>query len=301
MDDTSRGTPRLGLVGAGPWARMFTGPMLAASRAATFAGVWARRPEAAQDVAAAHGVTAVDDLDELFATCDGVVFSLPPDVQATLAAQAARAGVAVLLDKPVGLDTGQATELAAVIDETGVTSQVILTNRYYDSMRSFLAEAASFDGYGGRASFFGNGCVPGTYFATPWRLEQGGLLDLGPHVLDALDAAIGTIVDIRARGDAHRLVLLECEHEGGRISQAALSATSNQPGGLAVEVLGLDGGIGFDAAAFAPEQARAEFATAMRRIVDEFVGCIARREPHPLDVHRGLHLQRLIDRAATQL
>ncbi|MEZ5249692.1 MAG: hypothetical protein R2713_10900 [Ilumatobacteraceae bacterium] len=96
-------------------------------------------------------------------------------------------------------------------------------------------------------------------------------------------------------------MLLECEHDGGRLSQAALSATSNQPGGLAVEVLGLDGGIGFDAAAFAADQACAEFATAMRRIVDEFVDCIGRRESHPLDVHRGLHLQRLIDRAAAQL
>ncbi len=38
--------------------------------------------------------------------------------------------------------------------------------------------------------------MPGTYFATPWRLEQGGLLDLGPHVLDGL---VGTA----ARGGTH--------------------------------------------------------------------------------------------------
>jgi len=222
-------------------------------------------------------------------------------VQAELAGRAARAGKAVLLDKPVGLNTAEAEELASAIDAAGVISQVIFTNRYYDSMRTFLEEARMFDSYGGRASFFGNGCVPGSYFATPWRLQQGGLLDLGPHVIDGLDAALGTIVGITARGDAQKIVLLECEHENGRVSQAALSATSNQNGGLAVEVHGLDGNRRFDAAAFTPEQMVAEVRTAQRRIVAEFAEAVRTATRHPLDIHRGLHLQRLIDTAAAQL
>ncbi len=292
---------RMGLVGAGPWGHLFTGPMLANSPDVDFVGVWARRPEAAAELAAAHHVEAFTDLDALFEACDGVTFSLPPDVQAELASRAARAGKAVLLDKPVGLNTAQAEQLAGAIDDAGVTSQVIFTNRYYDSMRAFLDVARSFDSYGGRASFFGNGCVPGTFFATPWRLEQGGLLDLGPHVLDGLDAALGRIVGISARGDASKIVLLECEHENGRLSQAALSATSNQNGGLAVEVHGLDGRHTFDAAAFHHEQMSAEVRTAQRRIVSEFVQAVRSGVPHELDIHRGLHLQRLIDTAAAQL
>jgi predicted dehydrogenase len=292
---------RVGLVGAGPWGHLFTGPMLAQSPDCDFVGVWARRPDAATELATTHGVTAFTDLDALFDACDAVTFSLPPDVQVELAGRAARAGKAVLLDKPVGLNTAQAEALAGEIDDAGVISQVIFTNRYYDSMRIFLDEARRFDSYGGRASFFGNGCVPGTYFATPWRLEQGGLLDLGPHVLDGLDAAIGTIVGVRARGDAHALVLLECEHENGRLSQAALSATSNQNGGLAVEVHGLDGQHRFDAAAFSAKEMAAEVQNAQRRIVSEFAQSVLSRTPHELDIHRGLHLQRLIDDAAAQL
>jgi predicted dehydrogenase len=292
---------RMGLVGAGPWGHLFTGPMLAASPDVDFVGVWARRPEAAGELAATHEVEAYTDLDALFEACDAVTFSLPPDVQAELAGRAARAGKAVLLDKPVGLNTVQAEELASAIDAAGVISQVIFTNRYYDSMRTFLEEARMFDSYGGRASFFGNGCVPGSYFATPWRLQQGGLLDLGPHVLDGLDAALGTIVGITARGDAQKIVLLECEHENGRVSQAALSATSNQNGGLAVEVHGLDGNRRFDAAAFTQEQMVVEVRTAQRRIVAEFAEAVRTATPHPLDIHRGLHLQRLIDTAAAQL
>jgi predicted dehydrogenase len=296
---------RIGLVGAGPWGHLFTGPMLAKAAAAnsdvTFVGVWARRHEAAEELAGRHEVAAYEDLDALIESCDALTFSLPPNVQAELAARAARAGKAVLLDKPVGLDAGQADSLAAAIDEAGVISQIILTNRYYDSMRAFLEKTATFDSFGGRASFFGNGCVPGSYFGTPWRLAEGGLLDLGPHVLDGLDAALGTIVAIRATGDPLRLVLLECEHDNGRISQATLSASSNQNGGLMVEVVGLQGGLVFDASRFSPEQGAAEYETAQRRIIEEFVACVRSGTPHPLDVHRGVHLQRLIDDAASQL
>ena len=292
---------RIGLVGAGPWGQLFTGPMLARSPDVDFVGIWARRPEAADELATTHGVAPYANLDGLFADCDAVTFSVPPNVQADLAARAAHAGKAVLLDKPVGANVAQAEALASAIDESGVVSQVIFTNRYFDAMRSFLDAAHRFDSYGGRASFFGNGCVPGTFFGTPWRIAEGGLLDLGPHVLDGLDAALGRIVDIRATGNAFRLVLLECEHENGCVSQAALSANSNQNRGLAVEVHGLEGGLTFDSGAFTPEQVATEFATAERRIVSEFAAAVASNTPHELDVHRGLHLQRLIDIAASQL
>jgi predicted dehydrogenase len=45
----------------------------------------------------------------------------------------------------------------------------------------------------------------------------------------------------------------------------------------------------------------AEARTAQRRIVEEFAHAVRTATPHPLDIHRGLHLQRLIDAAAAQL
>ena len=292
---------RMGLVGAGPWAHMFTGPMLAASEDVDFVGIWSRRPEPAAELAQHHEVRAFTDLDQLFAACDAVTFSVPPSVQATLATQAATAGLAVLLDKPVGSTLAEAEALATAIDAAGVISQVIFTNRYFDSTREFMSQARAFDSYGGRAAFFGDGCVPGTYFATPWRIAEGGLLDLGPHVLDSLDAALGTIVSVKASGDPQRLVLLECEHDNGRISQAALSATTQQAGGLIVEVHGLDGKLSLDVSAFSPEKSAAEFATAQRTILGEFAAAVRTGVSHELDVHRGVHLQRLIDDASRQL
>ena len=46
MDDAER----VGLVGAGPWAGLFTAPLLAAGPACTLTAVWARRSELAEQL-----------------------------------------------------------------------------------------------------------------------------------------------------------------------------------------------------------------------------------------------------------
>jgi predicted dehydrogenase len=292
---------RVGLVGAGPWAKLFTGPMITASDHLDLVGIWARRPAAASELASTLGTSAVADIDALIDDVDALAFALPPDVQAELAGRAARAGKAVLLDKPIGLHVAQAASLVDAIERAGVVSQVILTNRYLPSMREYLARLGEFSAYGARAAFFGNGCLPGTYFATPWRLEQGGLLDLGPHVIDALQASLGPIIDIEARGHPFEMVFLTCTHSDGRLSQAALSATTDVAGGLLIEVYGAAGRLGFDAGAMSPEQNAAEFTAAQRTITIEFAEHVRSGTPHPLDAAHALELQRLIDRAAAQL
>src|SRR6185437_3566967 len=69
---------RCGLVGTGYWARITHAPALASTPGIEFAAVWGRDPQAARTLAAAHGATAHADLDELLASVDAVVFSVPP-------------------------------------------------------------------------------------------------------------------------------------------------------------------------------------------------------------------------------
>ena len=165
------GAVRVGLVGAGPWAGLFTAPLLAAGPECTLSAVWARRADRAEELAVRHAATAVGSFDELLDSCEAVAFAVPPDVQAELAGRAARAGVAVLLDKPIAFDTDAAERLSDIVGERGVVSQMILTNRYRPSMRAFLADAAGFEASAGRATFLGDGAVAGGYFATPWRMR----------------------------------------------------------------------------------------------------------------------------------
>jgi predicted dehydrogenase len=208
----------------------------------------------------------------------------------------------VLLDKPIGMTLPQAQQLAGVIADAGVISQVVLTNRYLPAMRQFLTESAGFVAHGGSATFLGGGAMEGHYFGTPWRLEQGGLIDLGPHVLDSLDAALGTIIDITAVGDPMGTVVLNCRHQNGVVSSAVMSGTTPvEPSGLRIELYGRSGRLSLDTGWPDPEETGRQFGAAMASIASEFAHAVRTGEPHPLDAQRGLHLQRLIQMATDSL
>ena len=133
---------RVGLVGAGPWAEMFTAPLLAQAPDLSLAGVWARRPEAAAAVARQHDSVAVDTFEALLDECDAVAFNVPPDVQASLAVTAAEAGKHLLLEKPVAFSVADAEAVAAAADSAGVATQLMLTYRFTDQVKAFVAETS---------------------------------------------------------------------------------------------------------------------------------------------------------------
>ncbi|MDX3072870.1 Gfo/Idh/MocA family protein [Streptomyces sp. NPDC088354] len=278
---------RVGLIGAGPWARTMHARMLAAGPETRLTAVWARRPEAAQEIADAYGTVAAGSPEELFDRCEAVAFAVPPAVQAELAVRAAKAGKAVLLEKPLGPDLAAARAVADAVAEAGVVSQMVLTKRYHPVTRDFLRRARDTRVVGARSCYL-HGAFLGGEFATGWRLEQGALLDLGPHLIDLLDAAIGPITAIRATGDPRRWVELTCEHENGAVSQASLSGSVNLPKARTrVELLGPGGELTYDTAGIDHEECwpvlRAEFAEAVRT-----------GRPGELDAARGLRLQELI-------
>jgi predicted dehydrogenase len=293
---------RVGLVGAGPWAELFTAPVLARGPECALDAVWARRDEQARRVADRHGAMVAGSFDELLATCEAIAFAVPPGVQADLAARAAATGLPVLLDKPIGLELHDAERLADAVASSGVVSQLVLTNRYRPSMRTFLETGAAFGARAGRATFIAGGAILGSAFATPWRLERGGVLDVGPHVLDALDAALGPIVEVQAAGDPLGVVAVTCTHRDGAISQATVSVTTPvEPGGLVVELFGPGGRLALDTTAGAADDQRRDMDAAMAAIPAEFASAVRSGIAHPLDVQRGLHLQRLIDAIHRQL
>ncbi|MFF2852230.1 Gfo/Idh/MocA family protein [Streptomyces sp. NPDC058001] len=278
---------KVGLVGAGPWARAAHAPMLAAGPETELTAVWARRPDAALELATAYGAAVAGSFDELLDRCEAVAFAVPPDVQAELAVRAAKAGRALLLEKPLGLDLAAARRVAEAAGDAGVVTQLVLTNRYLPETRRFLAAARERDVLGARACCL-HGAFLGGDFATPWRLEHGAVLDLGPHLLDLLDASVGPIVSLRATGDPRRWVELTCEHENGAISQASLSGAVALPEGRTrVELFGQGPELVFDAAGLDHSVCwptlRGEFGTAVRTGVSSDV-----------DVRRGLRLQELL-------
>ena len=100
--------------------------------------------------------------------------------------------------------------------------RLVLTKRYHPVTREFLSRAEGLEVTGARSCYL-HGAFLGGELATPWRLEQGALLDLGPHLLDLLDEAVGPIASVRGTGDSRRWIELTCEHTNGAVSQASLS------------------------------------------------------------------------------
>ncbi|GGN88910.1 hypothetical protein GCM10011579_083090 [Streptomyces albiflavescens] len=281
---------RVGLVGAGPWARAVHARVLAAGPETLLTSVWARRPEAARETAVPYAAAVAATFEELLDDCEAVAFAVPPAVQAELAARAAKAGKALLLEKPIALDLLSAQRLVDAVDAAGVVSQLVLTNRYHPVTREFLKAAQRVDHVGARSCCL-SGAFLGGDFATPWRLEHGALLDLGPHILDLLDAALGPIVRVRGAGDVRRWIELTCEHESGAVSQASLSGSVELERGITrVELFGRHPELVFDSGALDHEESwpvlRREFATAVRT-----------GQSGTLDARRGLYLQTLMAEA----
>ncbi|MCW2887586.1 MAG: hypothetical protein QOE54_3816 [Streptosporangiaceae bacterium] len=283
----------VGLVGAGPWADMVHAPTLAAGPDTRLAGVWARRPEASAELAAKRGVPSFVRLEELFDSCEAVAFSVPPDVQADLAARAARAGKAVLLEKPLAMDLEGARRLTDAIGEAAVASQMVFTLRYSGAARAFLDQVRGLQAFGGYGSFVSS-VLSGGPFATPWRLERGALLDLGPHIVDLLDAALGRVVGVRAHGNPLGWVGLMLEHEGGAVSEASVSmAGAGELPPARIEVYGRQGHAVLDWSKVGDEA----FAT----MVAEFASTVRNGGGHPLDARHGLRIQEILASAEAQL
>ena len=288
------GPVRVGVVGAGPWAKLFHAPMFAKCPETELVGVWARRPEAAEELAASHRVRAFGRFEEMLEHVDALSFAVPPDVQADLAGKAALAGKALLLEKPIALDLGRAQEFVDIVDETGVPTQMVLTWRYADSVLEFIETCHLIEPLGGRGHFLTGGLLGGGIFETPWRVEMGPLFDLGPHVLDLLDAALGPIREVSARGDVHRWIGIQLVHESGAVSEASITAYSVlDPPCAGVEVYSADGVHEVDTVGLA--------IFAVERIALEFADTARSRRPHQLDANHGLRLQKLIDAAAQDL
>ncbi|MEU8520297.1 Gfo/Idh/MocA family oxidoreductase [Streptomyces sp. NPDC048577] len=290
-------TPRIGLLGTGPWAERTHAPVLAAHPGVEFSGVWGRRPEAAAELAAARGTRAYDDVDALFAASDAVALALPPDVQAPLAVRAAEAGCHVLMDKPVATTAPGARDVARAVERAGVASVVFCTLRFAEPTARWIDDQAAAGGWFlGEAHWLGALFAPGAtsaYAASPWRREKGGLWDVGPHVLSVYLPVLGDVTEITSvpgPADTSHLVL---RHASGASSTATL--TLSAPPEAAEAALTLYGTRGKTTMP-AWEGALGAFEAA----VDALLEAARTGVPHACDARFGLRLTEILAEAEAE-
>ncbi|SDU74393.1 Gfo/Idh/MocA family protein [Jiangella alkaliphila] len=228
---------RFGLVGTGHWARVAHAPALAATKEATFAGVWGRDPARTAALADEFGVRAYGSFDELLTDTEAVQFSVPPDVQAEHATAAAAAGKHLLLEKPIAHDADAGRALTDAAAASGVASAVFFTQLYRPEVRDWLescrAAAAEHPWEGGTAVTLGSVQREQGVFSTPWRLERdGGLWDLAPHPLSVLLSLLEPVATVAAHEDPLGTVHLVLGHRGGASSTVTVSQNVPAAAGL---------------------------------------------------------------------
>jgi predicted dehydrogenase len=289
-------TLRVGVLGTGPWAWKTHAPALAAHPGVELAGVWGRRTEAAEQLAARFGGRAYGDPEALIADVDAVAIALPPQIQAELAVKAARAGRHLLLDKPLAATVRDARAVADAAEASGVTSVVFFTLRFDPGPAEWIGrQAAAGDWFTGRADWYGAVFDPAgvsPYADSPWRREKGGLWDVGPHALSVLLPVLGDVTQVRAARGPGDLVHLTLRHDSGASSTAVLTLTAPSAGaGVAIEFRGAQGVSAY------PDGISGPAVDAMARAVDVLVA----GEPHACDARFGLRVTEILAAAEEAL
>lgn len=287
---------RIGLVGAGPWALQTHAPALAAHPGVQFTGLWARRREAAADT----GIRVYDSYPELVEDNDAVAFAVPPSIQATLAPVAAEHGKHLILEKPLAGNLDDARQLAETAKLNNVRTIMFLTRRFAPETRAFLDSANSGDWAGGDAMWLSGALLGGPFAASQWRHDGGALHDVGPHVIDVIDAALGPVDGVlsahyEGRTDTwmvtlrHRSPIGEPETYPVRVSSITLSMrTPVQPSRLRVTVYGQSGVAELATRETAPIEC-------YQTLLDELLEACALGKEHECNATRGVHLQWVIE------
>ncbi len=288
---------RFGLVGTGHWARIAHAPALALTEGIELAAVWGRDPGAAAALAAEHGATSFADIEALLAAVDGVAFAVPPDVQAPIAAAAARAGKHLMLEKPIAIAEAEADELVTAVAESQVASVVFFILRFREEMRAWLADVTARGGWaGGLASWFGSSMLESSPFNTPWRRDKGALWDLAPHVISLLWAALGPVTSVTADAGPVDVSHLILHHEGG----ASSTVTVSQNGGEAAA--GFEAYLWSDRGRSVAPRMKSDPVPALSTALTELVANIrSGRTEHPCDARFGRDVGHVVTEAQRQI
>jgi len=214
---------KFGLAGTGYWARIVHAPALASTAGIELAAVWGRNPQAAAALAGSYQCAWFGNFDAFLAEVDAVAFAVPPDVQASLAITAARAGRHLLLEKPIAISEPAANGLVRAVQDAGVASVVFFTARFQADVRAWLASLTGHSWTGGAAVWLGSALTADSPFNTPWRQVKGGLWDLAPHLVSLLWASLGPVRAVTADAGAGDLTHLILHHDGGASSTVTVS------------------------------------------------------------------------------
>ncbi|MFE2494907.1 Gfo/Idh/MocA family oxidoreductase [Streptomyces scopuliridis] len=244
---TGTGTPlRVGLVGYGLAGSVFHAPLIAATDGLALDTVVTSSPERREQARAEFpGVRFAAAPDELWQRADSldlIVIASPNKTHVPIATAALKAGLPVVVDKPVAGSAAEARELAALAEERGLLLSVF-QNRRWDNDFLTLTRLIAAGELGDVQRFESRFERWRPQLKGGWREsgaaeEIGGLLyDLGSHVVDQALVLFGPVVRVYAEADVRRPgaeadddTFIALTHANGVRSHLYASATTAQLG-----------------------------------------------------------------------
>ena len=192
----------VGIIGAGSFGQMHA-QALATVEGARLVAASARTPARLDRFTAEFGVTGYPDYRDLIAdpAVDAVCIVLPNDLHAEAAIAAARAGKAIMVEKPMASTLEDCDAIVAAVHETGAPLMVAHPYRFmraYQEAIKLVREGAI-----GRPVVATAAMVKDWTFSLrePWHLAPGGGMWLtnGCHLVDRLCLLLdANPVDVRA-------------------------------------------------------------------------------------------------------
>jgi len=256
MTRTTPGTPgtpvspgaplRVGLIGYGLAGSVFHAPLIAATEGLALDTVVTSNPERQQQARAEYPDVRVaatpDELFERAGDLDLIVIASPNKTHVALATTALKAGLPVVVDKPVAGTAAEARELAALAEERGLLLSVFQNRRWdndFLTLRKLLDEGALGDVWRFESRFERWRPQPkGGWRESGDPAEIGGLLyDLGSHVVDQALVLFGPVTSVYAESVIRRAgasvdddTFIALTHANGVRSHLHVSSTTAQLG-----------------------------------------------------------------------
>ncbi|MEU7582837.1 Gfo/Idh/MocA family oxidoreductase [Streptomyces sp. NPDC041068] len=243
----SRSPLRVGLIGYGLAGSVFHAPLIAATEGLALDTVVTSNPERQAQARAEFGdglrrAASADELWERADELDLIVIASPNKTHVSLATAALKAGLPVVVDKPIAGTAAEARELASLADERGLLLSVFQNRRWdndFRTLRQLLAEGELGDVWRFESRFERWRPRPkGGWRESGNPEEIGGLLyDLGSHVVDQALVLFGPVVSVYAESIVRRPgaeadddTFLALTHANGVRSHLYVSATTAQLG-----------------------------------------------------------------------
>jgi len=193
--------------------------------------------DAADEWAAAHDATAYYDWEDLYdgADFEAVFVCVPPFAHEGQELRAAREGIHLFVEKPLGLGRDYAREVRDAVEAAGILTQVGHHMRYLESVQ----RARELIGDRTTATIYGQwvGGVPGGE-GHWWReqaLSGGQVVEQSTHIFDLVRYFGGDVERVTAEGDLRvrgevldfpDAVSATLRHEDGLPSQVMTSSAS---------------------------------------------------------------------------